>query len=90
MKGGVTAALNYDRVNRLATDLDLHSLGNRMFLEDKKKNELFPDAFDPNVDMKSLGSRLKKEDPGSADLREDPVEVFIAAGNEGTVLCCIN
>lgn len=50
----------YDRVYKLATDIDFHSLGNRMFGKEKRQLELFPDNLDPNSNPNSLAVRLRR------------------------------
>jgi WD40 repeat protein len=82
-EGVIGNALSYDRIQRLATDFDHHSLGNRLFSTQKIENELFPDSWDPNVDLKSLASRLKQKDAREASLQEDLPEILIVEGNEG-------
>ena len=53
----------YNRVHRLATDLDPQSLGNRMFMQDKKSTDVFPDLISPDIVDQSLSRRLMREDP---------------------------
>ena len=48
----------YDRVHRLAMDLDAYSLGNRMYSQDKHRRDLFHDSVDINRDNYSLASRF--------------------------------
>ena len=61
-----------------------HSIANRMFADAKRVNELFPDAFDPNIDTKSLTYRLKtSEERSNAELAEPLGSVIIAEANEG-------
>lgn len=60
-------AKKYDRVHRMAMDLDKHSLGNRMYAEDKKKRELFTDKIDVNRDNYNLASRLHPIDQSHLD-----------------------
>ena len=60
-------AKKYDRVHRMAMDLDPHSLGNRMYAEDKKKRELFTDKIDVNKDNYNLASRLNPIDQSHLD-----------------------
>ena len=55
--GGVR---RYDRVHRQATDMDYHSLGNRMFKQTKADHELFPDTVNLDSNPYSLGQRLVK------------------------------
>lgn len=52
----------YDRVHKLATDIDFFSLGNRLFGAQKRQLELFPDALDPNVNTRSLAGRLRADE----------------------------
>ena len=56
-EGGVR---RYDRVHRQATDMDYHSLGNRMFKQTKSDHELFPDTVNLDANPYSLGQRLVK------------------------------
>lgn len=53
---------HYDRVKRLATDIDPHSMSNRMFGRARRENELFPDTQDPNQDHHSLAARMHQRD----------------------------
>jgi len=73
----------YDRVKRLATDIDPHSMSNRMFGRAKRDNELFPDTQDPNMDHHSLAARMHhrdhEEEHGSSALRP---RYFIMEDNE--------
>ena len=73
----------YDRVKRLATDIDPHSMSNRMFGRAKRENELFPDTQDPNMDHHSLAARMHHRDleveHGSTALRP---RYFIMEDNE--------
>jgi murein DD-endopeptidase MepM/ murein hydrolase activator NlpD len=52
----------YDRVHKIATDIDFFSLGNRLFGAQKRQLELFPDTVDPNVDTRNLAGRLKADE----------------------------
>jgi hypothetical protein len=52
-------SMEYDRVHKLATDIDFYSLGNRMFGREKRQLELFPDTFNANSNSKSLAARLQ-------------------------------
>ncbi len=56
---GTENTLGYDRVHKLATDIDFYSLGNRLFGREKRQLELFPDQYDTNTNSKSLASRLQ-------------------------------
>lgn len=49
----------YDRIHKLATDIDFFSLGNRMFSCAKKLHELFHDKVDLNKDVRSLAARIQ-------------------------------
>ena len=51
----------YDRVHKLATDIDFFSLGNRMFRNEKRQTELFPDRGDPNRNPHALSVRLQRD-----------------------------
>jgi WD40 repeat protein len=51
----------YDRVHRNATDMDFHSLGNRMFSQSKKDQELFTDKIDLDANPHALSTRLKRD-----------------------------
>ena len=70
----------YDRVHRLATDIDLHSLGNRMYRNDKLKRDLFHDSVDINTDPHSLASRMHKVDVEHADAKAS--RYFFSEANE--------
>jgi hypothetical protein len=77
---GVISIKPYDRVYRLAMDLDPHSLGNRMYADEKKKRDVFVDSVDINKDNKSLAARLHREESfhsGALSTR-----FFISKGNE--------
>ena len=60
LEAGVKS-MKYERVERLATDIDFHSLGNRMFGKEKRENELFPDQFDPDKDPFNLAARITRD-----------------------------
>ena len=49
----------HSRVYRLATDIDPHSLGNRMFRKQKVDSELFPERDELYRDQQSLAERIK-------------------------------
>ena len=49
----------HSRVYKLATDIDPHSLGNRMFKKQKLDSELYPEKDDFYTDHQSLASRIK-------------------------------
>jgi len=51
---------SYNRVHRNATDMDYHSLGNRMFKQAKSDHELFPDFVDLDANPYSLSQRIAK------------------------------
>ncbi len=50
-----------NRVHMLATDIDFFSLGNRMFRNEKRQVELFPDRGDPNLNPHALSVRLQRD-----------------------------
>jgi murein DD-endopeptidase MepM/ murein hydrolase activator NlpD len=52
----------YNRVHKIATDIDFFSLGNRLFGEQKRQLELFPDQIDPNVNTRSLAGRFRADE----------------------------
>jgi hypothetical protein len=70
----------YDRVYRLAMDLDPHSLGNRMYAEEKRKRDLFRDSVDINRDNQSLAARIHTVETFHADALS--TRFFISKGNE--------
>lgn len=86
--------MQYDRVHKLATDIDFYSLGNRLFGREKRQNELFPDAVDINSNSNSLASRINRANAISGqenygiDFHHDPKasklkpRYFINADNE--------
>jgi len=53
-----TKMKKYDRVSKMALDLDFHSMGNRMFSKQKSDFELFP-PDDVEKDLSSLNERLR-------------------------------
>lgn len=53
---------NYNRVHKIATDIDFFSLGNRLFGNEKRQLELFPDTINPNENTRSLAGRFRAED----------------------------
>lgn len=55
---GVTKMKKYNRVSKLAMDLDFHSMGNRMFAKEKRNLELFP-PDDVERDASTLNERLR-------------------------------
>ena len=58
-KGSLPSSMaKYDRVHRIATDMDYHSLGNRMFKQAKADRELFPDKIDLNANPLALSQRM--------------------------------
>merc|ERR1711871_1643281 len=73
-------AKKYDRVHRMAMDLDPHSLGNRMYAEDKKKRELFVDKIDVNRDNYNLAARLNPIDQSHLDGKAP--RYFFSTANE--------
>lgn len=52
----------YNRVHKIATDIDYFSLGNRLFGTEKRQLELFPDKINPNENTRSLAGRFRAED----------------------------
>lgn len=52
----------YNRVHKIATDIDFFSLGNRLFGAEKRQLELFPDKINPNENTRSLAGRFRAED----------------------------
>lgn len=52
----------YNRVQKIATDIDFFSLGNRLFGTEKRQLELFPDTINPNENTQSLAGRFRAED----------------------------
>ena len=73
-------AKKYDRIHRNAMDLDPHSLGNRMYAEDKKKRELFVDKIDVNRDNYNLAARLHPIDQSHLDGKAP--RYFFSVANE--------
>ena len=72
----------YDRVSKIAMDQDLHSMGNRMFKEDKKRDDIFPDKVDPNKDYQSLGTRLQRSKFQIEGKQPNRARYFISKANE--------
>ena len=83
---GSSLDIEYDRVYRKATDLDQHSLGNRLFGKEKETAELFPDSVNVSVDPNSLGSRLVRNGKEKLSLhartRGQANNTFITDDNE--------
>ena len=73
----------YDRVHRVATDMDYHSLGNRMFRLAKADRELFPDKIDLNANTLALSQRLlHADDRVKVDVPEPKGRYFMNKENE--------
>lgn len=73
----------YDRVHKMATDIDFFSMGNRMFGRQKRQIELFPDSTDPNQDNKSLAARIMRNDASAPEHAKKVLQrYFLTAGNE--------
>jgi hypothetical protein len=72
----------YDRVSKIAMDQDLHSMGNRMFKEDKKRDDIFPDKVDPNKDYQSLGTRLQRSKFQIEGKQPNRARYYISKANE--------
>lgn len=62
-EGNRTGTEPYNRVHKLASDLDLHSISNRMFLANKKQTDVFPDLVSTDVEHHTLSRRLMRDDP---------------------------
>ena len=65
----------YRRVHQLVTDIDFFSLGNRLFGQEKRKLDLFPDTTFLNADKYTLAGRLQQQPEGS-DNQGDEMEGF--------------
>ena len=59
--GTVGGVRRYDRVYRMAMDVDFHSLGNRMNKKSKEDHELFPDTVNLDANPYALSKRLAAE-----------------------------
>jgi hypothetical protein len=84
---GKESFAKFDRVHKLATDIDFFSMGNRMFRKEKQQLELFPDKFDPNFDPFSLANRMHHfnnpdhSTPGEAAGSRQKMRYFISEHN---------
>jgi len=72
----------YNRVYKLATDIDTFSLGNRLFGKEKRQNELFPEKTDVDVDKNSLSYRLRRDVHKASTSHHLAARYFPSADNE--------
>jgi WD40 repeat protein len=72
----------YNRISRLATDQNYSSLGNRLFAQDKRKTELFPEKDDMDRDTNSLGYRLNRTRLGAKEFSPHAGRYFPSKANE--------
>jgi hypothetical protein len=63
----------YRRVHQLVTDIDFFSLGNRLFGQEKRKLDLFPDTTFLNADKYTLAGRLQQSTEEETHPDEDTV-----------------
>jgi WD40 repeat protein len=83
---GAVVGIGYNRLHRMAMDIDQHSLGNRLSSNLKHKMELFPDMVEVGRDPNSLGARLERNGGEKLSLnarsRGQANEIFITPDNE--------
>jgi WD40 repeat protein len=87
---GLIKALKFDRVKRQANNWDRNSLGNRMFLKEKKDHELFPNSIDIQGNGGNLAGRLRRQKAAltgqqqgqSIESDDPPARFFIHKENE--------
>jgi len=77
-----SAIKKYDRVHRIATDMDYHSLGNRMFKQAKADRELFPDKIDLNANPLALSQRMLNDTSVKIDAPTPKGRYFMNKDNE--------
>ena len=77
---GTTKMKKYDRVSKLAMDLDFHSMGNRMFSKEKRDLELFP-PDDVERDLSSLNERLRFDQTQQRHQSKIKARYFITSEN---------
>lgn len=75
--------IEYNRVQKNVIDKDQSTIGNRMFGNDKKVLELFPDSVDISKDPNSLAARLKRNGQAKPHHKRDADDIiFITPDNE--------